>query len=664
MFLSFLRRSLLLLVAGSSLLAYAVPPNIVLITLDTTRADRMGFLGSTRGLTPNLDGLAREAVVFTHAYSQVPLTTASHATILTGTYPQFHKVNDAGVALAKSVPYAPAILRAAGYQTAAFVGAVILDPTAGAPGFGRGFDTYDAGFRTRNAGESRYSTLERRGSEVVAHALAWIDKHPRGPFFVWIHLYDPHAPYDPPEPFRGKYANAYDGEIAYLDSVVGKLLEQLRAKKLYDGALVAVMADHGEALGEHGERGHGIFLYDPTIHVPLVIKLPGSHSAGERVDARVGLVDVLPTLLQATGVAVPKSVQGESLLGLMSQKQRAGALSTVAQGRSAPPEQAAAERPAYAETDYPQRAFGWSPLRALRSGKYLFVSAPKAELYDQTSDAAEEHDLAASSSAVAGTLAAQLDKFRQQTRSSLTAPSSSLSPDQEEKLRALGYVSGGGDHKGGGTEAAGADPKDKIEIANLMTEANLLVEEDQYQQAIAKFQQVVAKDAGVWSAYSALGAAWTSVGNLAQAVPALRKAVELRPESVTAHYGLGMALFQTGDLKSAAPEFEAAVGGAPESADMHYSLASVYVRINRFADAKKELEAALRLKPAFYAANLMLGQIYVSVEKNAAAALPYLQKAEKAQPDSADAHGLLAQAYGMMGRKIDAEREKELIGKR
>jgi tetratricopeptide (TPR) repeat protein len=317
------------------------------------------------------------------------------------------------------------------------------------------------------------------------------------------------------------------------------------------------------------------------------------------------------------------------------------------------------ERSAYAETDYPQRAYGWSPLRAWRSGKYLFVAAPRVELYDQTSDGGEGHNLAANG-AIAGTLAAQLEKFHLQTRGSLAAPSSGLTAEQAAKLRALGYVAGESNKEN--AEAAGADPKDKIEVANLMTEANLLVEEEQYQQAIAMFQQVVAKDPSVAPAYVGLGSAWTAVGNLAQAVPALRKAVELRPESVMAHYQLGLALFQTGDLKPAAVEFEAAVAGSPASADMRYSLASVYVRLNRFADAKKELQTALRLKPGFYPANLMLGQIFVLVEKDGASALPHLQKAEKAKPDSADAHALLAQAYELLGRKSDAEREKALAG--
>src|ERR1700676_4115471 len=209
--------------------AKSQPPNVILITLDTTRADRMGFLGSKRGLTPNLDALARQSLVFTHAYSQVPLTTASHATILTGTYPEFHQVNDFGVPLAEDLPYAPYIFRGSGYHTAAFVGALVLDPEArSAPGFERGFDTYDAGFHRRRAGEDRYQAIERRGGEVVAHALAWLNPHQKGPFFIWVHLYDPHDPYDPPEPYKSRYASApYDGEIAYDDAAGGKPLTWL-----------------------------------------------------------------------------------------------------------------------------------------------------------------------------------------------------------------------------------------------------------------------------------------------------------------------------------------------------------------------------------------------------------------------------------------------------
>src|SRR5512146_216529 len=304
----------LLLFAGTALAAPPSRPNVVLITLDTTRADRMGFLGSKRGLTPHLDALAKQGVVFTRAYAQVPLTTASHAAILTGTYPQYNQVNDFGKPLAAGLPYLPDILHHHGYRTAAFVGSLILDPLDGlAPGFDRGFDFYDAGYRLRRAHEDRYQTGERRANQVIGHALAWLRHNPQHPFFLWIHLYDAHDPYDPPPPYAQRYASfPYDGEIAYVDAAVGHLLTALRARGLYDGALIAVMADHGEAFGEHGERTHGIFLYDETIHVPLFFKLPSERFAGKRIGARTGLVDVMPTILQALGLEVPGVVQGES----------------------------------------------------------------------------------------------------------------------------------------------------------------------------------------------------------------------------------------------------------------------------------------------------------------------------------------------------------------
>src|SRR5450631_2507125 len=458
----------IILLAGSATIASAAPrpvasphPNIVLITLDTTRADRMGFLGSPRGLTPNLDALARQSVVFTHAYSQVPLTTASHATILTGTYPQFHQVNDFGVPLAEDLPYAPYIFRGNGYHTAAFVGSLVLDPeTRSAPGFERGFDTYDAGFQRRHAGESRYQAIERRGGEVVAHALAWLNAHPKGPFFIWVHLYDAHDPYDPPEPYKTKYVSApYDGEIAYVDSVVGKFVTQLRTRGLYEGALVAVMADHGEALGDHGETTHGIFLYDETIRVPLLFKLPRERSAGTRIDSSAGLVDVLPTILQAVGIAVPQEVQGESLLAMLKPA-------------------ASHDRPAYAESDYPHRTFGWSSLRSLRTGKYLFIEAPRKEVYDESADPKAEHNLSTSSVAVTNTLAGQLDTFRRKTGTAKEAPKVSTDPGLQERLNALGYVATDSSSSSmPGIKESGADPKDKVEVVNLLHRAEMLKED-------------------------------------------------------------------------------------------------------------------------------------------------------------------------------------------
>src|SRR6202522_4866294 len=297
---------------ASSPPASAKPPNIILITLDTTRADRIGFLGSKRGLTPNLDALARESVVFTRAYSQIPLTTPSHAVLLTGTYPQFNHLDGLIQPLRTDLPYLPDLLHQRGYHTAAFVGAMVLDPaTDAAPGFDRGFDVYDADFHNPQPGEDRYHSLERRAEDVANRAMGWLSQNSQGPFFLWLHFYDAHEPYDPPEPFKAHYASEpYDGEIAYTDSVVGSVMEVLKRHGLYQNTVISITADHGEAFGEHGEKFHGMFLYDETIHVPLLLKLPGEKFAGKRVEARVALADVAPSVLEATGAPVQVAMQG------------------------------------------------------------------------------------------------------------------------------------------------------------------------------------------------------------------------------------------------------------------------------------------------------------------------------------------------------------------
>lgn len=554
--------------AASTLAAGAAPPNIVLITVDTTRADRMGFLGSERGLTPNLDALARQSVVFTRAYSQVPLTAPSHATILTGTYPQFHQVNNFGVPLATTLPFAPAILHAHGYHTAAFVGAMVLDPKArSVPGFDREFDTYDAGFTQMPPGGDRYHTAERRGGVVVARAMAWLNQHAHGPFFLWVHLYDPHDPYDPPEPYKSRYKSApYDGEIAYADSVVGKLLEQLRTRGLYDNSVIAVMSDHGEALGGHGEDTHGMFLYDETIHVPLLFKLPGELFAGERVDGRVGLVDVLPTILQAVGIEVPQEVQGQSLLNMVKPKSadKTGSGSTAETPQDSHP----ADRPIYAESDYPYTSYRWSPLRALRTGEYLFVEAPRRELYNQSADPQAERNLASGSKGVADTLESQLDAFRQKTSSSREAPTVHLDEDQQAKLAALGYFTDN-PSTAAGAKASGIDPKDKIEISNTLHRVELLGQGLHYPEAIALLERVIAKDPDIFLAYRQLGQCYMLRHDFKKAVPVLRKATELRPDSMKEHFELAMALYQSGEFTASVPEFEKVVALAPAWGQAH-----------------------------------------------------------------------------------------------
>ena len=625
-------------------------PNILLITLDTTRADRMGFLGSKRGLTPNLDALARRGVAFSRAYSHVPITTASHATILTGTYPQFNRVNDFGVPLSPRLPYLPDLLHAQGYHTGAFVGSLILDPLDGtAPGFDRGFEVYDGGFHLRRQGADRYQSVERRAGDVVNHALAWLSGLPNGPFFLWVHLYDAHDPYDPPAPFKARFApQPYDGEIAYADSAVGKLLDEIRKHGLYDETLIAVMADHGESLGAHGENTHGVFLYDETLHVPLLFKLPASHAAGKRIDARVRLVDVAPTILQEAGLPVPKEMQGESLATLMK---------PAASQQSASEE----ERSAYAETDYPHRAFGWSSLRALRAGKYLYIRAPERELYNQAVDPEAGHNLATGAKAVADTIASQLDEFGSRTTQTLVGL---VKPDadQMQKLQALGYVASDAGAAPDDKKLSGVDPKAKIEVSNLLHDAMFDVEDARYQEAVPLLKRVLAEEPNMPVANMQYGVAQARLKNYAEAIPPLQRASQLLPDNGMGRYELGLALFETGDWKGAAPQFEAAVARAPKWADAQFSLAAVDARIDRVPEAMEHLDTCLGLSPDHYRANLLRGRLLSLLGKESQA-VPNLETAARVEPGSREAHLFLAEAYAQLGRLADEKMQRALAEK-
>jgi arylsulfatase A-like enzyme/Tfp pilus assembly protein PilF len=635
--------------------ACGTPPNIVIVTLDTTRADRVGFLGSKLGLTPNLDALARHSTVFTRAYAVVPLTTASHATILSGTYPETNGVTDFGKPLSGSVPYLPELLKTQGYHTSAFVGSLVLDPVNGtAPGFDRGFDTYDAGFRMRRRGEDRFQTLERRGEVVVAQAIQWLNHRPSGPFFMWVHLYDAHDPYDPPAPYAAKFAvSPYDGEIAYTDACIGKLIVALRKAGLFDSALMVLLADHGEALGQHGEETHGIFLYDETIHVPLLFKLPGG-SVTSRLETRTSLVDITPTVLDVAGLEIPTAIQGKSLKSRMVRGLEAKS-STPRLDTSK--KMVVAEFPAYSETEYPHRAFGWSALRSVRAGKYLFIKAPAEELYDELSDPQALRNLALTSPAVRETLAAQTEELRQKFGSGQLPSSTAADAQQAEQLSSLGYVAAGASTSFRDLKMDGVDPKERIEVANLMHDALLEVEEGQYEQAVPHLQRVLAQEPQMALAEMQLGVAYARLKRNAEALPLLRSALKRQPDSGMGHYELGLALFDTGDLQGAAPEFAFAVQHAPRWADAHFSLASVYARIDRVPEAMTELTTALELNPAHYRANLLRGRI-LSLQGHAEDALHNLEQAAQLEPRSLEAHLFLAEAYGQAGRATDEARER------
>lgn len=623
-------------------------PNVLLITLDTTRADRMGFLGSKRGLTPHLDALAKDSAVFTHAYSQAPLTPTSHATILTGTYPQYHQVLTFPIPLSKTLPYMPDILKAHGYSTAAFVASLALAPSWGVPGFDRGFDTYDGEFGWQGyTPQTRFQTVERRGGEVVARALAWLSKHQQGPFFLWVHLFDPHEPYDPPEPYRTRYAKAlYDGEIAYMDSVVGKLLAQLKSDGLYDALAIAVTADHGESLGAHGEDQHGIFLYDETIHVPLLIKLPHGQNAGRRVENTVELVDIMPTLLQTAGIDVPQPVQGASMLDLMK---------PGAEGEAAA--SAWRDRGAYSQADYGHLAFAWSAEQSLRTGKYMYVQAPRPELYDQSADPKEVHDLASASPAVADALGSRLKDFQQKTTNTGETPKSQMDDAKAKRLAALGYLGARSDTSLAASSEQGADPKDKIGVANTINRVNNVLQDFRCDKAMPALQQAIRTYPNIAMFHFFTGGCYMEKEQYEKAVTELREAARLDPGFTKAEFNLGRALVNLHDYEGAVTAFETAVKLEPHILDAHIFLMVAYDKTNRLQDNIRECRTVLQAIPDNFGANLNLGASLLKTG-DLEGAIPPLQKASSVHPDRPGPHILLFQVYSKLGREQDAQREQ------
>jgi len=586
----------------------ASKPNLVLITLDSARADRMGFLGARGNLTPNLNRLAAESIVFEHAYAQAPGTVVSHATILSGAYPQSTDLSEIGGTLTPSLPYLPDLLKAQGYKTAAFVGSIDLDPWSGlAQGFDRGFQTYDAGFRpailgtSASAGTGASAPLVlRSGAEVVSHATAWLAHNAQGPFFLWVNINDADAT-----------RASYSAGIITADAAVGKLLSALKAQKLDANTAILVVSDHGQSLGSHGEDSHGIFLYDEPIHVPLLVKLPEAQPAAKQVAAKVRLVDIAPTLLEIAGIPVPSQMLGQSLLRIAK---------------------SGADQPVYSRSDLSQRGFGWSPLESWRAGKYLYIRAPTPELYDTTADPGATHNLAQSSKATLDTMAAQLEGLDRRFSGEAGKSSSDLTSSEMQKLASLGYV---GLQRSSGTASAvtGTDPKDKIATANKVLEATSpsALAPSKPDRVIAALTPVVAADENLYLAEYALGVALVQRAQntpaqkapstqaqksksaeaqkaandqaqkaYAEALKHLHKAIELQPDSGWAHYAIGATLLKSAillkvgdpkaaeDFKTAAVHLEISTARLPAFAPAPAALAQAYDHLGRADDAKRE----------------------------------------------------------------------------
>jgi arylsulfatase A-like enzyme/Tfp pilus assembly protein PilF len=579
-------------------------PNVLLVTIDTVRADRIGAYGYAKAATPNIDRLAREGVRFADATSQAPLTGPAHAAILTGRYPARLGVRDNA---STPVPAATTTIaeqfKASGYRTGAFVGAFIVGPEYG---FGQGFETFDATFAQFNTGMKLQA--QRRGGDVTDAALGWLRSGSQ-PFFAWVHLYDAHAPYDAPPPFKARFAQSpYDGEVAYVDSCVGKLIEALEQSGALERTLVAVVADHGEGLGDHGEAEHGLFLYDSVLHVPWVMRLPSHSSAGTVVKTQVRTIDVAPTLAAAAGLTAAK-VDGRDVLPFV---------------RGAAPRDPA---PSYAETFYPKWHFGWSELKSMRVGDWKYVDAPKPELYDLRTDAAERRNVVDARGPLANGLSNEIAKTESGFGSAATTEAPQPDPETLARLRSLGYVGIASPSSSG---ARGADPKDMV-------------------------PQLETFRTGISRAIDALGRGQADV-----AIAELTKLIAINERSYELHLFLGDAYEAKGQHERALGEYAAAAVLNAHSSAPALSQARVFLAQGDVARARQKVEDAARMEPASGEVATMRGRIFEQ-EGQGTQALAAYETAIRANGSDTQARASVASLAMRMGRPDTARPQFEAL---
>ncbi|MEP6918823.1 MAG: sulfatase-like hydrolase/transferase, partial [Acidobacteriota bacterium] len=556
--------------------------NVVLVTLDTTRADRIGAYGARDVETPAFDRLAADGVLFEQAVSVAPLTLPAHSSLFTGKFPPEHGVRDnGGFFLGPEQVTLAEVLKGRGYRTGAFVGAYVLDSKWG---LNQGFDTYFDDFDLSQTRAVSLAAIQRPGNEVLDRALPWIEEARDGPFFAWIHLYDAHSPYRAPEPFASRYKDhPYNGEISFADSQVGRLLTLLEARHLDDRTIVIVMGDHGESLGDHGEGAHGFFVYNSTTHVPFVIRAPYSLMHHRRVADPVRTVDVMPTVLDLVGAAPPGPMSGVSLVPLLT-----GARSELGLD-------------AYSEAMYPLHHYGWSDLHALRSGRYKVIDAPRPELYDLERDPLEAANLFADRRALGDRMIAQLRTLEGGfTKTVAAVPAGDVDPEARERLAALGYV-GTFVANASDPKIGRADPKDKIGLFNKLGAATDLSKErergreEPFDKIIALLNDVVREDPDVIDGWFMMGTQYLAHGDLEQAVQYFKRTLTLKPDYDLAVFNLAQAYRRLGDDDAALAGFEHYLTLDPKDPFVQYQIGEIWLDRGDLPRAEQLFRRALEI---------------------------------------------------------------------
>ncbi len=584
--------------------------NILLVTVDTCRADRLGCYGYGPAQTPVMDSIADQGVLFSSAFALQPITLPSHATIMTGTHPAHHNVMDNGLyALPGEALTLAEALQGQGFSTAAVVSAFVVQRQFG---LDQGFDHFDDMLST--GGDEGVGYREMPATETSDRAVEWIEENKDKRWMLWVHYFDPHAEYEAPERFRQAAGHPYDAEIAYVDHELSRVMAALDNNGLREKTLLILTSDHGEGLMEHAEPTHAVFLYDSTMHVPLVVSLPGAVPEGRRVERTVSLMDVAPTVLAALGIEVPEKMQGRSLLPLIYNETEGW-------------EQA----PVVMETEAPWNNFGWSPLRAVRHQGFKYVEAPRPELYDLAADPGETENVYEQNRGRAEAMKKTLERQRKLlAENALKGGARPMDRETRESLASLGYLFTGG--QGERPSNAMPDPKDKTEVLSRMREAVAMKSRGRPEKAVAIMEEllegeprnrrvmnilatwhfsmndykkterilkrIIRVHPGFDEAYYNLGAVYVATGRYEEAMQTAKTMMEKNPRSAKAYNIYGSALFRREKYARASEYFKKATKLYPGFAEYHFNLGMCYKRLGKQAKALQAIARALRINPA------------------------------------------------------------------
>ncbi len=610
--------------------------NVVLITIDTLRGDYLGCYGRAEVSTPYIDDLAARGVRFDQAIVQIPLTTPSHASILTGTYPQVHQIRDiGGFTLEKQVPTLAGIARAAGYETAAFVAAAVLNRRYG---LDKGFDIYNDDMAGSVDSDKLPGVVAEVRADVVSRrAIDWLEarQNRSKPFLLWVHYYDPHFPYDPPPPYKSQYRDdPYGGEVAYTDEEIGKFLGKLDELGLRDRTLVVLTSDHGESLGDHGEETHGVFLYASTMRVPLIIAGPDI-SSNRVVAQQVRSIDIMPTVVDFLHLSAGDQVQGVSLMPLCEEGGRV---------RS---------NYCYMETLYPRTQMRWSELRGMRTDDWKLIIAPRAELYDMKADPAERENMLSRYPAEADRLQKQVWEINGPPDTWGKIEYQPMDAETLEELQSLGYVSAGGSRELL-IDVSGPDPKDMVPVLRGLDKATDLMNDDQFSAAVPILRELIELDSTNPLIYQHLGVCLQDGRRFDEARRVYLLAIENGIETDRIYAELGEVNIRLGQLETGTEALRHSIELNSANLDNFANLANAYLQLGRFDDADSAIQAILAQKENHAGAHNLRGLLYIS-KRQPMLARKSFEKAVEYDVDLVEPYmnlGLLAQLAGRRGEAI------------